>query len=634
MLLLESAIKNQNLSQVMKLLVESPNCIDDMTTAGIPMSFYAAQCGNEEIMRYIVEYSRASFNSFDFRHRSVLHYAVESGNVSLVRYLVEKVGLSPLEGDVDLITPLDLAVKNQAFDMISYFEHNIGCSYDSLYRNPILSGMHPDPSIVRVGEDYYMVNSSFIFFPCIPISHSKDLIHWEVIGHAITNPAWARLDELEGGRGYWAPDISYHKGRFYITATYRLNDTGTVYRKQMVTSSDFPQGPYCEPVFLDEDGIDPSIFTDDDGKRYMLLNRGARLFEISEDGTKQLTKAVLLYYGSQKRAPEGSHLLKKDGYYYLFQAEGGTGPGHRITVARSKELFGNYEPCPYNPIMRQWDETAPLNRCGHGKPIMTQNGEWFMVYLCARMIDSKYSMLGRETAMDPITWTLDGWPIVNSLKGPSVLQKKPNLPKYHIPNAVETDDNWMYSNEWVSPRPCEPDGVIRNFDGICIQGSKASISTMYARNLMLRRQTKFNFSFEASMKHTELSLGQNTGLTCYYDENTYLLFGLSMTEHGVVLRVMEHVDTTDTFSLQLTDLPASFDKLKLRIVTQGLKRTFYYQFDDAKECLLGALDHVYYLCDEGIKKGKRFTGAMYGLYAYAGNDGPRMSVLFTEFRTE
>lgn len=123
-----------------------------------------------------------------------------------------------------------------------------------------------------------MVNSSFIFYPCIPVSHSKDLIHWKIIGYAITEPEWAALDDLEGGRGYWAPDISYYKGRFYITATYRLNDTGNVYRKQIVVSSDKPEGPYSKPAIIDEDGIDPSIFNDDDG-RYMLLNRGARIFE-------------------------------------------------------------------------------------------------------------------------------------------------------------------------------------------------------------------------------------------------------------------------------------------------------------------------------------------------------------------
>ena len=240
------------------------------------------------------------------------------------------------------MTPYHIAYERKDEKLLSYYKERIGASYEEMYHNPIRRGMFPDPSIVRVGEDYYMVNSSFIFFPCIPISHSKDLIHWEIIGHAVTEPEWASLDELEGGRGYWAPDISYDNGKFYITATYRLNDTGTVYRKQIVVSSEKPEGPYSKPAIIDEDGIDPSIFHED-GRHYMLLNRGARILELNEDCTKQISEAELLYYGDQKRAPEGPHLLKKDGYYYLFLAEGGTGAGHRISVARSKTLKGNYE---------------------------------------------------------------------------------------------------------------------------------------------------------------------------------------------------------------------------------------------------------------------------------------------------
>ncbi|MBN2222246.1 MAG: family 43 glycosylhydrolase, partial [Vallitaleaceae bacterium] len=423
------------------------------------MPFVAARVGNLGIVQYIVEYSKASMNMVDQKNRNILHYATESGKLDVVVYLVEKVGMSPVVADRDLVTPFDIAQRNKYLDIIAYYETVCGCSFEEMYRNPIRSGMFPDPSIVRVGEDYYMVNSSFVFFPCIPISHSKDLIHWRIIGHAITNPKWAYLDELEGGRGYWAPDISYHKGKFYITATYRLNDTGTTYRKQMVVSSEFPEGPYCEPVFIDEDGIDPSIFTDDDGKRYMLLNRGARIFEVNQEATMKISEPKLLFYGDQKRAPEGPHLLKKDGYYYLFLAEGGTGPGHRITVSRSKSLMGNYEPCPYNPIMRQKDEMAAIQRCGHGKPVMTQKGEWYMVYLCGRMIGEGYSILGRETALDPIQWTADGWPLVNQLKGPSALQKKPDLLecRWEEKNRDDFEEEILDPN-WMFPRPPKEKG--------------------------------------------------------------------------------------------------------------------------------------------------------------------------------
>ncbi len=273
---LQEAIEGENLEEVKRILAEDPPCIDETTKDGVPLALYAAKTGNVPVVKYIVEYSRASMNTVDPDHRTILHYAAMSGSTELNRYLVEKVGMDIIAGDKKRVTPYQIAWEAGHKELLSYYEAQVGAAYGDMYQNPIRTGMFPDPSIVRVGEDYYMVNSSFIFFPCIPISHSKDLIHWEIIGHAIENPEWAMLEELEGGRGYWAPDISYDNGRFYITATYRLNDTGTVYRKQVVVSSERPEGPYSKPAIIDEDGIDPSIFHEN-GRHYMLLNRGAHL---------------------------------------------------------------------------------------------------------------------------------------------------------------------------------------------------------------------------------------------------------------------------------------------------------------------------------------------------------------------
>lgn len=633
--MLEAAILAGDKAEVDNILLDEPALIDGTDREGLWLPFLAAKLGHLEVMKYIVEYSRASFNTVDRDNRDVLHYGVASGNLELVKYLVERVGMSPLRGDVNLVTPFDMAAGMGYQEIEAYFEQVCGGGLQDMYRNPIMTGMHPDPSIVCVGEDFYMVNSSFIYFPCIPISHSKDLIHWEVIGHAITNPKWAKLDDLEGGRGYWAPDISYYEGRFYITATYRLNDDGRVYRKQMVTSADKPEGPYEEPVFLDEDGIDPSIFTDDDGKRYMLLNRGARIFEISKDGKKQLSEARLLYYGHQKRAPEGSHLLKKDGYYYLFQAEGGTGPGHRISVSRSKELFGVYEPCPYNPIMRQRDEHAGIQRCGHGKPVKTPKGEWYMVYLCGRQIEGKYSMLGRETAMDPIYWDAEGWPMVNRLQGPSVLQKKPNLPQWKqdekgFVQGMNPLTGGAYGAEhilttdWVTPRP-PMRGAIRERDGfLVLGGSREPLSSMYARNIVLRRQEHFRFDFQALLQVPKLAEGQHCGITAYYDENTYVRYSICCKAGSCYAELVEHIglETKTAHEKQLQVQPGEL--LRLEMNTDYLSRSFCIRIGEglAQEQLLDEclLENVYYLCDEGLKMGKRFTGAMLGIYAYAGKD--------------
>lgn len=619
---LQDAIYLERIDEVKRILSIEPNLIKGVDRDGVPMPLLAAKTGNLTLIKFIAEYSYANMNVIDNNHRTMLHYASMSGNVDACRYLTERIGLSPVEGDLLLHTPFDIAHNNRFYDLEQYYESVVGAPYDKMYRNPVRTGMFPDPSIVRVGEDYYMVNSSFIYYPCIPISHSKDLIHWEIIGYAITNPEWANLDELEGGRGYWAPDISYYNGRFYICATYRMNDDGNVYRKQIVVSSDKPEGPYSKPSVIDEDGIDPSIFNDDDGKRYMLLNRGARIFQISEDATRQISKAQMLYYGDNKTAPEGPHLLKKDGYYYLFEAEGGTGPGHRITVSRSRELMGIYEPCPYNPIMRQTDENAIIQRCGHGKPVQTQNGQWYMVYLCGRKIGPGCSILGRETALDPITWTLDGWPIVNGLNGPSALQIKPDLPEsvYEINTKDNFDKNYL-SNEWWFPRVPNMDGIEIKNSYLKIKGSRYDLSSMHAKNILLRRQTDFKFTVEAKMRMPQMYEGQDCGITCYYDENTYLKYGLFCENHDsfakYILSVKEHVGEND-ISHEKMEVNAKERFIYFKIVTNYLQRSFYYSFDGKEYLKLCVLTNVDYLCDEGYNKGKRFTGAMTGMYAYGG----------------
>lgn len=626
-------LEQKNLDGVIRELTENPTCIDDTTEKGVPLALYAAELGDFSIVKYIVEYSRASMNTVDENHRNILHYAAASGNLEMNRYLVEKVGMDITAGDGKCVTPYQIAYERKDEKLLSYYKERTGASYEGMYHNPIRRGMFPDPSIVRVGKDYYMVNSSFIFFPCIPISHSKDLIHWEIIGHAVTEPEWASLDELEGGRGYWAPDISYDNGRFYITATYRLNDTGTVYRKQIVVSSEKPEGPYSKPAIIDEDGIDPSIFHED-GRHYMLLNRGARILELNEDCTKQISEAELLYYGDQKRAPEGPHLLKKDGYYYLFLAEGGTGAGHRISVARSKTLMGNYEPCPYNPIMRQMDEGAAIQRCGHGKPVCTQNGEWYMVYLCGRMIGDGYSMLGRETALDPISWTADGWPVVNGLKGPSVLQKKPDLPVWMPKETASVSEDGIRSvaadaeqtmtaaagwdKKWMTPRVPEPEGILFLPSGIRIKGSRFPLKDVAARNILLQRQTSFCFRAETGLFIPKLADGQEAGLTCYYDENTWVCLALCKAD-AYYIQVKEHIGEKDILheKYMLSDDCAG-KKITLKVKTEYLRRLFTFCVEGQEETAAAELPDVFYLCDEGIRMGKRFTGAMTGIYAVAG----------------
>ncbi|MBR6569891.1 MAG: family 43 glycosylhydrolase [Clostridia bacterium] len=586
-----AAILKDDLAAVQALLPMQPALIEQEHN-GEPLSHIAAREGSLRMLRYLVEYGlRVNLNALDSRGRDLLHYAAESGDADKCRYLVERGGMNPLRGDRQLTTPYHLAHSCGHSAVEAYFEEATGAPLVDFYQNPIRRGMFPDPSIVRVGEDYYMVNSTFVFFPCIPVSHSRDLVNWQVIGHAIANPEWAHLEGLDGGRGWWAPDISYANGRFYITATLRLNDGGLPLRRQMIVHSDRPEGPYSEPVFIEEEGIDPSLFHDDDGRHYMLINRGARILELDETCTKRVSETTLLYYGSNKRAPEGPHLLKKDGWYYLFLAEGGTGMNHRETVARSRSLMGPYQPSPYGDLLRQHDEHALIQRCGHAKPFSTPDGRWYLVYLCGRALDGKWTMMGRETALDPIVWTADGWPLL--VGGPSTLGRRP-LPEHPLPDTID----------WLTPRPPRPGMIEWQGKTVTIRGGSEPMTDTACRSLAVRRQTDFQCGFTAVLERCD---AQEAGLTCYYDEHSFL--NLCLQDGELVVYAQIGLEGREFVRVPFDGgMP-----LRLNVQTDGLMRRLYAQ--DRPVC---ELDQVTWLSDEGVTVGKRFTGAMLGVYAIGG----------------
>ncbi|MCC8015574.1 MAG: family 43 glycosylhydrolase [Eubacterium sp.] len=614
---LTDAVLNKDIAGIKEAVTENPQSVNTPHN-GLLASFYAAKGGSLEVNKFMVEHTLSKYNVLDDKKRSVLFYAVESGDLDTVKYYVERVGHSPLVCDAFGETAYEYAAELGKDDIVKYFEEYCGFSLNESYKNPIRRGFFPDPSVVRVGDDYYMVNSSFIYFPCIPISHSRDLVNWEIIGHAITNPRWAELKGLSGGRGYWAPDISYYEGRFYICATYRNNDGEKIVRKQMVTSSEKPEGPYDEPVFINVDGIDPSIFNDDDGRRYMVLNRGASIFELSKDGKKQISETSLLYYGDNKRASEGPHILKKDGYYYLFQAEGGTGEHHMISLSRSRELFGLYEPCPYNPIMTYKELYNPaIRRCGHGKPVMTPDGRWYIVYLCGRLLDGKYTVLGRETCLDELVWTKDGWCYINNGKGASALAKMP-LSEHKFKAEECSFGKDEISPLWYTLRG-RNSGLVSVSDGkLTVKGGKEGLDSALCESVLLRRQESFDFDAETSAKisHSE---GGSAGLSCYYDENSFFTFGIALREGKKYAEVWEQIADKKILSFKEEVTGEDFD---FKVVTRGLKRSLYL---NEKEAYI--IEDSSYLSDEGVELGKRFTGAMVGVYAV----GEGTKALFTGF---
>lgn len=299
------------------------------------------------------------------------------------------------------------------------------------FTNPILSGFYPDPSVCRAGNDYYLINSSFSYYPGLPIFHSKDLLNWQQIGYAMNRPEQLDLEGPAAGvsRGLFAPAITYHSGTFYIICT-EVSKLGNF----VITAKD-PKGPWSNPVKLPQvNGIDPSIFFDDNGKSYIVFNsippdnktlwnghRTIRMFEFDAAGMKVTGEERLLVNGGTDTSKhpvwiEGPHLYKKDGWYYLMCAEGGTGYNHSEVVFRSRSVDGPFVSYDKNPILtqRQLDASRqnPITTTGHADLVEGKDGKWWGVFLGCRPYEGDYYNTGRETFMAPVEWK-DGWPVFN-----------------------------------------------------------------------------------------------------------------------------------------------------------------------------------------------------------------------------
>ena len=298
------------------------------------------------------------------------------------------------------------------------------------FANPVVPGFHPDPSVCRVGDDFYLVNSTFQFFPGVPVFHSKDLIHWELIGHCLTRRSQVELGEAEAGGGIYAPTLRYHDGTFYMIVT-NVTHGGNF----IVTATD-PAGPWSEPVWVNQDGIDPTLFWDGETCYYVGTSQGhIVLFEIDPATGKHLTEARSIWRGTGGRWPEGPHLYKKDGWYYLLIAEGGTELAHCVTIGRSRHIEGPYEGCPDNPLLTHCSlagQDSMIQGLGHSDLVQAADGSWWAVCLGFRWPVGSHHLLGRETFLVPVTWAKGQWPVYNGHQPLSTDMQCPTLPQVPV----------------------------------------------------------------------------------------------------------------------------------------------------------------------------------------------------------
>ncbi len=482
------------------------------------------------------------------------------------------------------------------------------------YRNPVIPGYHPDPSVCRVGSDFYLVNSSFQYFPGVPIFHSRDLVNWEQLGNVLDRESQVPLTGASSWQGIYAPTIRYHEGTYYMITT-NVGNGGNF----MVTATD-PRGPWSEPIWLQQQGIDPSLYFEN-GKCYMVSNPGDAIWlcEINPTTGEQLTESRQLWQGTGGRYPEGPHLYKKDGFYYLLISEGGTEYGHMITIARSRNIYGPYTPNPDNPILchqRRITQGSQIQGTGHADLVEAEDGSWWMVFLAFRTYGGNYHHMGRETFLAPVKWPKGGWPVVNGNGTVDTLMQVTTLPQYPTPRRTGRftfpkdmeDPGWLYMQ---NPQPDMAACVAANS---CLRLKAGKSLTENDRPAFVgRRQESAAFSLETMMPIFETkTVGAEAGITVYQiNDGHYDLF-VRVNEdmsRSVALRCkLKAID----YIVAERKLPfeASGDT-RLRVRSDGSMYYFEYAQEGKEWQQVGALDCL--LLSSEVAGG--FTGVVLGLYA-------------------
>lgn len=501
------------------------------------------------------------------------------------------------------------------------------------FRNPILAGFHADPSITRVGDRYYLVNSSFTYFPGIPVWESRDLVNWTLIGHVIDRPSQLDFDGLSVSRGVFAPSIEFHDGTFYVVTT--AVDSGGNF---IATATD-PAGPWSAPIWLPGvEGIDPSLFFDDDGRAY-LLNNGEPADTPRYDGHRAIwmqqidlathtpvgPRRVLLDGGVEPaKNPiwiEGPHLFKHQGWYYLTCAEGGTGPQHSQVVLRSRQPWGPYVPYAHNPILTQRDlpenRPNPITNAGHADLVQTPQGDWWAVFLASRNYDRVHYNTGRETFLLPVQWR-DGWPVIlDAGKVIPSLARSPSLPAadavpYNTGNFRWRDDfsQTTLDTAWRYVRvPKTAWADLQAQPGWLSVQAGEGLDTLNNPHFLARRQQHTHFDASTALAWPQA--GIEAGIAAFQNERYWITLGLRANgERGELVLERSRDGKRDVIARQ--SIPRS-DTVQLTIVGDGGRYDFGVDAGQGVQWLRQGEDGS--LLSTDVAGG--FVGASLGPYARA-----------------
>lgn len=507
------------------------------------------------------------------------------------------------------------------------------------YRNPVLAGFFPDPSICRVGEDYYMVNSTFAYFPGLPISHSRDLVNWKLVGHAIDRPEQLDYRGIGVTRGLFAPSISFHDGVFYVVCT--MVDGGGNY----VVTSRNPAGPWSDPVWLKFDGIDPSLFFDTDGRAWLVHNGGPpgdrplydghravwlREFDLSSQ--KVVGEPRLLVDGGSDIAKkpvwiEGPHIYRRGDWYYLTCAEGGTGENHSQVILRSRSVVGPYESWSGNPILTQRDLASDaigaVTCTGHADLEAGPDGRWWAVFLgCRPYSEGRYHTTGRETFLLPVTWTADDWPVILPAGARVPLNGSGPATRSGQTIDLRADGTWRAAFDrpaldpsWLMLRaPSEPWWRIDpRAERLVLSPRSAALSGTENPSFLARRVQHARFTAEATLDVPE-SAGVSAGLVFFQSEKNHYYLSVRRAQRGL-LAALELADGGSPKQLAAWPLPAHPRRVSLRIQVEAGTTRFAYACDGGKWSALGDDFDTKPITVAAAGGGLHFTGAVVGVHA-------------------
>lgn len=512
----------------------------------------------------------------------------------------------------------------------------------TLIRNPILRGFNPDPSIVRVGEDYYIATSTFEWFPGVQIHHSRDLANWRLAARPLSRPSQLDMRGNPDSCGIWAPDLSHVDGRFYLifTDTKRYGRT-TMGGATGISLRDFHNyavwcdtidGDWSDPAYLNSSGFDPALFHDEDGRSWlvnMLWDHragharfgGIVVQEFDRTAARLVGERRLIFEGTPLGFTEGPHLYKRDGWYHLLVAEGGTGWDHAVVMARSRSLFGPYELHPDGPVLTAGGSTdAALTRAGHGDLVETPSGETWMAYLCGRPLPGQARcVLGRETSIQPMAWSADGW--LRTLSGDAAPMPEVAGPADKPEALLAGHDDFAEPTlplpfQWLrTPYPEHLFSLTARPGHLRLFG-RETIGSLFTQALVARRQQAFRYTATTSVDVAPAHFQHAAGLVCYYNSSKFHYLHVTSDEvvgrHLRILSVLPSGPERDAVSAPVP-LPAGVVHLRADVDLDVLR--FAYRPDGAAEWtwLPEVLD-ASILSDEASEPQlPNFTGAFVGM---------------------